>query len=92
MASFDNEELKQDFLELLLPVRSGDHKDRIITAHLSELGETVFSVFDAEEWKMVIEISQIVDKSIDDIVKTLGPDDVHQLYIKTEIDPRTNPS
>jgi hypothetical protein len=34
-----------------------------------------------EEWELILEMSKIIKKDVEDIVKDLGPDEVHQLYI-----------
>ena len=55
--------------------------DKMITGHVSSKGEIVFSVFEMEEWEMLLEVSRIIHKDVEDIVKDLGPDEVRQLYI-----------
>jgi hypothetical protein len=79
MSFFENEVSRQEFMDFLLP-DGMDAEEKMITGHVSERGEIVFSVFSMEEWRLILE-SQIIKKDVEDIVKDLGPDEVHQLYI-----------
>lgn len=90
MNYIENEELRQELIDILMPDSSTTELERMITAHMSEAGDIVFSVFSMEEWKMVTEMSRIIDKEVDEIVKDLGPDDVLQLYIRPDQGPETN--
>jgi hypothetical protein len=80
MDIFENEVSRQEFMDFLLP-EGTDANEKMITGHVSERGEIVFSVFSMEEWELVLEMSKIIKKDVDQIVKDLGPDEVHQLYI-----------
>lgn len=81
MSFFENEVSRQEFLDFLLPNGLDDVEDKMITGHVSDRGEIVFSVFDMEEWEMILEMSRIIKKDVEDIIKDLGPEEVHQLYI-----------
>lgn len=80
MNFFENEISRQEFMDFLLP-DGMDAQEKMITGHVSDRGEIVFSVFDMEEWEMLLEVSRIIQKDVEDIVKDLGPDEVRQLYI-----------
>jgi hypothetical protein len=80
MSFFENETSRQEFMDFLLP-DGMDAAEKMITGHVSEKGEIVFSVFSMEEWELILEMSRIIKKDVEDIVKDLGPDEVHQLYI-----------
>lgn len=80
MNFFENEISRQEFMDFLLP-DGMDAQEKMITGHVSDKGEIVFSVFDMEEWEMLLEVSRIIQKDVEDIVKDLGPDEVRQLYI-----------
>lgn len=90
MNYFEDDVLREELMGLLMPTISNQHEEKMITAHTNDLGDIVFSVFDVEEWKMVREMSAIIDKPIDDIVKDLGPDDVLQLHIRPDQGPTLN--
>lgn len=79
LSHLNDESLREEFMELLMP--NGIKEDKMITGHHDEYGNLVMSVFSQEEWKMVEEMSRIISKPIEDIIKELGPDEVHQLYI-----------
>lgn len=89
MNYFENEDLRQELIDLLMPDVSDQQEEKMITAHVSHAGEMVFSVFTMEEWKMVTEMSRIIGKEVDEIVKDLGPDDVLQLYIRPDQGPKS---
>ena len=89
MNYFENEDLRQQLIDLLMPDVSDQQEEKMITAHVSDAGEMVFSVFTMEEWKMVTEMSRIIGKEVDEIVKDLGPDDVLQLYIRPDQGPKS---
>lgn len=87
MKFLEDEELKDEFLGLILSNNDIEqYNEKIITGHISDEGEMVFSVFSMEEWAMVCEMSLIVNKPAEDIIKDLGPDDVLQLYVKPDRD------
>jgi hypothetical protein len=90
MNYFEDDILRDELMELLIPTMNSGHEEKMITGHVSDSGEMVFSVFDFEEWKMITEISRIIDKPVDDIIKDLGPDDVLQLYIRPDQGPITS--
>lgn len=82
MSFFENEISRQELLEFLVPDGIIDKdEDKMITGHITERGEIVFSVFSMEHWEMILEMSRIIKKDVEDIVRDLGPDEVHQLYI-----------
>jgi hypothetical protein len=80
MSFFESEVSRKEFMDFLLPdgMQEGE---KMITGHVSDRGEIVFSVFSMEEWEMILEMSRIIKKEVEDIIKDLGPDEVHQLYI-----------
>lgn len=80
MSFFENEFSRQELMDFLLP-DGLDAGEKMITGHISDRGEIVFSVFSMEEWELVLEMSRIIKKDVEEIVKGLGPDEVHQLYI-----------
>lgn len=80
MNLFEDETSRQEFMDFLLP-NGMDTDQKMITGHVSDRGEIVFSVFSMEEWDLIQEMSLIIKKDVDEIVKDLGPDEVHQLYI-----------
>lgn len=55
--------------------------DKIVTFHSLETGEIVLSVFTFDEFEMIKEMSEILNKEVEDIVRGLGPDEVQQVYI-----------
>lgn len=83
MSFFESEISRQEFLDFLLPdgLDEDDEQDKMITGHVTDRGEIVFSVFAMEHWEMILEMSRIIKKDVEDIVKDLGPDEVHQLHI-----------
>lgn len=80
--------LEDDTLrEELLGILTTDGKfseDKMITGHWSDDGYIVFSVFEIEEWEMIKEMSTIIKKSVEDIIKDLGPEEVLQLHIRPD--------
>jgi hypothetical protein len=90
MNYFEDESIRDELMDMLMPTMSAQGDQKMITAHMSDTGEIVFSVFDMEEWKMLTEMSYIIDKPIDDIIKDLGPDDVLQLYVRPDQGPIIN--
>lgn len=80
MSFFENETSREEFMDFLLP-EGMDDSEKMITGHVSDRGEIVFSVFSMEEWNLILEMSKIIKKDVEEIVKGLGPDEVHQLYI-----------
>ena len=80
MNFFESETSREEFMDFLLP-DGMDASEKMITGHVSDKGEIVFSVFSMEEWELILEMSKILKKDVEDIVKGLGPDEVHQLYI-----------
>lgn len=83
MSYFEDENTRKEIMELLLP--DGEtNLEKMITGHWSDDGYIVFSVFDIKEWEMVCEMSRIIRKPIEDIIKDLGPDEVLQLHIRPD--------
>lgn len=83
MEYFDNEDIRQELLAMIIP-DDEQNAEKMITGHFSDDGQIVFSVFSMEEWEMIKEMSIIVDKEIEDIIKDLGPDEVPQLWIRPD--------
>jgi hypothetical protein len=81
MSFFESETSRQEFMDFLLPEGLDEHEDKMITGHISDRGEIVFSVFAMEQWELILEMSRIIKKDVEEIVKDLGPDEAHQLYI-----------
>lgn len=79
MSFFENEFSRQEIMDFLLD--GEEIGDKMITGHISDRNEIVFSVFSLEEWEMILEMSKIIKKDVEDIVKDLGPDEVRQLYL-----------
>jgi hypothetical protein len=75
---FGDKELVQSLIDFIAPHEDQDGK--IITAYSEDDGEIVFSIFTKEQYEMVLEMSKILKKDVEDIVKDLGPDEVDQLY------------
>lgn len=87
MSFFEDEDLREEFLDFLLPERDSEvYEEKMVTGHISDEGDMVFSVFSMEEWAMICEMSLIVQKPTEDIIKDLGPDEVLQLYVKPNRD------
>jgi hypothetical protein len=80
MSHLGDEKLREEFMDLLMP-NGVKGEDKMITGHHDDYGNLVMSVFSREEWQMLEEMSRIIAKPIEDIIKELGPDEVHQLYI-----------
>lgn len=81
MSFFESEVSRKEFMDFLLPEGVSEDDEKMITGHVSDRGEIVFSVFSMSEWELILEVSKIIRKDVEDIVKDLGPDEVHQLYI-----------
>lgn len=83
MNFFEDENLREQLLGMIMS-EDNLQGEKMITGHFSDQGDIVFSVFDFEEWKMIQEMSLILDKDIEDIIKDLSPDEVQQLYIRPD--------
>lgn len=83
---FEDKDLRDQLIDMLI----GDDQidgEKMVTGHWSEDGEIVFSIFTFDEWRLLQEMSVIIDKDIEDIIKDLGPDEVQQLYIRPDQGP-----
>lgn len=83
MSYFEDDTLRQELMDLLMP-DGNFNLEKMITGHWTDDGYIVFSVFDTDEWKMITEMSKIIKKPVEDIVKDLGPDEVLQLHVRPD--------
>ena len=83
---FEDDTLREQLIEMLMDQDELDG-EKMVTGHWSNDGEIVFSVFSFDEWKLLQEMSLIIDKDIEDIIKDLGPDEVQQLYVRPDQEP-----
>jgi hypothetical protein len=83
MNFFEDEDLREQLLGMIMS-QDETQGEKMITGHWSQDGEIVFSVFSFDEWKMLQEMSLILEKDIEDIIKDLSPDEVQQLYIRPD--------
>lgn len=72
---------KNSFIKLLeiLGLDQQDSLNKVLTYHNLPTGEIVLSVFEPEEFELIREMSLILNKDTEDIIRGLGPDEVLQL-------------
>jgi hypothetical protein len=86
LSFFEDDNLREQLMAMLMKEDELDG-EKMVTGHWSDDGEIVFSVFTFDEWKLLQEMSLIIDKDIEDIIKDLGPDEVQQLYVRPDQGP-----
>ena len=84
MSFFESETSRQEFMDFLLPEGLEEDEDKMITGHISDRGEIVFSVFAMEQWELILEMSRIIKKDVEEIVKDLGPDEAARALASIE--------
>jgi hypothetical protein len=75
---FEDEVLRTDFINFLSPTEKDE--STIVTAFTNTSNEIVFSVFSRETYNLINEMSIILNKPAEDIIKDLGPKEVDQFY------------
>ena len=64
----------------------------VITAHADDPDRLTISFFKPDQWEMVISTANLLKVEVEEIVRGLGPDEVHQLVINSaDIDPNDFP-
>lgn len=52
-----------------------DTSEYVVTAHADPTGYLVFSIFSLEEWQMVVDISELTSRKVEDIVREISDND-----------------
>lgn len=79
---FQDKKLVQDLINFITPHESSEEK--IITAYAEPDGEIVFSIFTKQQYEMIHEMSTILKKSVEDIIRDLSPDEIDQFFYDPE--------
>lgn len=51
-----------------------DFSERIITVHFDEDGMIIFSIFDTDQWSMILDICELSGSDIQDVVRDISED------------------
>lgn len=77
---FTNEAVRNDFLDFLSDKETPN--DKIVTAHGTKDGAIIFSVFGQEQWKLLVEMAEVINKTPQEVVEGLSSDEVRQFVFR----------
>lgn len=77
---FTNEKIRNEFLDFLSSKDTPENK--IVTAHGTKDGAIIFSVFDPEQWKLLNEMAEVINKAPQEVVEGLCSDEVRQFVFR----------
>lgn len=68
------ESLKQNGSEMMeFEFESENDSESFITFHTDDKGNLIMSVFDADQWSLIQDMSAFADKGVEEIVRELDP-------------------